>query len=163
MKAGATIAVISLLLGPAARGGDDTDREKYISAIESIYFKTTVLSADSPFVSNLLVSAKSANPGVSDGVWTSVASEVAGAFEGLLREKGGLTDTVLRSAMQDLSTADLAHLTDVLSDPVVMKYFAATRSAATQKQLAKGLWATTARLEEAVNKSLRERGLKEVH
>ena len=96
-------------------------------------------------------------------MWTSVASEVAGAFEGLLREKGGLTDTVLRSAMQDLSTADLAHLTDVLSDPVVMKYFAATRSAATQKQLAKGLWATTARLEEAVNKSLRERGLKEVH
>lgn len=163
MRAETAVAVISLLLTPSARASDDTDREKYVSAIESSYLKTTVLTADSPFVSNLLTSAKSANPGIPNDVWTSVASEVASAFEALLKEKGGLMDTVLRSAVEDFSTDDLAHLSVVLSDPIFMKYSAATRSAAAQKQLAKAFWETSAKLREAVNKSLRDRGLKEVH
>jgi hypothetical protein len=163
MKTGTAIVVLSVLLIPAVRAADDPDREKYISTLESLFFKTTLLSANSPFVSNLLGPAKSANPGVSDDAWTSVASELAIAFDAVLKERGGLTDTALRSAVQEMSTRELEHLTAILSDPVFQKYSAATRSAAAQKQLARALMETTVKLKEALNGILRERGLKEVH
>ena len=157
------IAILSVLLAVGARATGDSDREVYITKIESLFFRTAFLSADSPFVSNLLGAAKSANPGVSAEVWTSVASESAIAFEAILKEKGGPMDTVFRSAFQDMSTSELEHLSVLLSDPVFQKYSAATRSMATQRQLAGALMQTTFMLNEAINKILVAHGLKEVH
>jgi hypothetical protein len=138
-------------------------RDAIIEKIESAYTRTTMFSAESPVVKNMLAPAMTTNPGVSTEVWTGIAKEVALALSKVMTEKGGLMDTFLRGSLEPLSEAELKRLETLLTDPVYLKFQAGMGSPSTQRQFVQAIMSNTERMGIAINEVLVKHGLKKIH
>ena len=162
MKSVAIIPAL-LLLFVSNSFAQTTSRDAIIEKIESAYTRTTMFSAESPFVKNMLAPAITANPGVSKEAWADIAKEVAPALSNVMAEKGGLMDTLLRTSLESLSEDELKRLESILNDPAYLKFQAAMAAPSVQRQLMQSVMSNTLKMGAAINGVLSKHGFNEVH
>lgn len=143
--------------------GDSERRDATIVKIESTYTRGALFAPDSPIVKTMLGSAKTANPGTQDDVIAALAPEVAPALSQVFTQRGGLYDTLLRTALEPLSQEELERLEALLNDPVYLKFQMAMSATTAQQKFMQAIMGNTLRMQITINEILVKHGLREVH
>lgn len=162
MKRYAVLMLVLLLPGAMACAQSVT-RDELVARIGTSYLQAAVLSADSPLFDNILLQAKSANPGASAEQWRQVKAEVVPAITGLLAGKGSPIEKLLQQSLAGMSDQELQRLLELLNDPVYRKFTAAMTSPAAQKELLGALAVASLRFNQIINAALQHQGLKDIH
>jgi hypothetical protein len=161
MKAIVLLALI--FCSSAACAESALPRELLIDQIEASYMQSVVLSSDSPFLAMILSNAKAQNPKASAEQWAVVKRELAPALSKVLTGKGGMLDYTLRKSFEIFSDDELVRLAQLIDDPIYRKLQTALNNPSTQLEMAKMMFNSAARMNNAINDILAKHGLNAVN
>ena len=148
------------LISTFAHSAEDSPHSALISRIEVQYLASTVVGPDSPIIDQWIAPARTLNPEVDQATWNGVKTDVAAALTSLLTAKGSALEVFFRGALDALSDAELARLSDLLNDPVYKKFQGAMGSTENQKRMLQAFMGDSLSMGAAVNGVLEKHGLK---
>jgi hypothetical protein len=149
-----------LTLAALHSGAQSIDRDAALRRVESVFKKAVLLPAGSPLLEGTLRSAKLANPAVSEDEWAAIRVEVSSAATATFRDDDDAMFKWLRTALQQLSVAELERLASVLEDPAYLKYQAAILAPGAQGDFTNMTIGYMRRFAMAGNEVLAKHGLK---
>lgn len=114
--------------GPAEHPVQSPIRDQLIDQLEEAIGKPPLISADSPGVTQMLTSAKKANPEVDPRTWDSVRTDTAAALTAMERGPGSWFDTQIRTAGESFTDGELRDLVVKLNDPLQRRFRLAFQS-----------------------------------
>ena len=159
-----SLALIACGLWSSAALAQTSPREAAIARFELAYAQVVLVSAESPFMNNILMSrVKSVNPGVGRETWARITPAISAAMMKAITEKGGPLDTTLRAAVVTLTDAELDKLIDTYEDPAYRKFQAATNRPDVQDEINYAFISNALALGPAVNGILAQNGLNQIH
>jgi uncharacterized protein (DUF1778 family) len=138
-------------------------RDAAIARIENLQVSESMLTPDSPFLTNMFAPARQANPGVKNEEGSDIRRETSTAIAQVMTQPGGMMDTIFRTALEPMSDAELTKLEALLSDPVWRKFTTALASPAVQQKAVQALMSNTSQMGAAMNAVLARHGLKGIN
>jgi hypothetical protein len=159
-----TAAAFVLLVVAASAGAQQSPtREESLRKLENTFKVTTFFTADSPLLIDLLHSAKSANPGVSESTWQSLRAEFATSVNTSMQNDSGATLRWLNVALSQLSDSEVERIAQIYSDPVFVKAQQSMASAASQQEAMRRTFLNSQLMMLGINSVLKKHGMREVH
>jgi hypothetical protein len=158
------VLLAGLLCSAVARADDDSARTTLISRIAIQYYTIYGIRPDSPVLNLMLSEARKLNPTVDEDGWRDIKAEVAPAVIAGMIAKGAAFDAYFNSALDTLSLAELRRLSNLLGDPVYVKFAMAMTSPENQRQMLAGIvGGDPMTISRAINGVLERRGLNVPH
>jgi hypothetical protein len=138
-------------------------REDSLRYLEVAFRASTVFTAESPLLVDILSTAKSANPNVPEAEWQNLRPEFAASVSMSIKNDGGATLRWLRVAYAQLSDSELERVAQIYRDPVFVKAQISMSSAASQREAMQRTFVDSQLMVQGINAVLKSRGLIEIH
>ena len=138
-------------------------REEILHKLEKTFQVSTVFTPDSPLLTGLLQSAKSANPSAPESTWQSLRPEFAASINAAMQNDDGATLRWLRIAFVQLSDFELERIARIYEDPVFAKAQQSMASTASQQEALRRNFVNARLMSAGINAVLSKHGMNEAH
>jgi len=157
------IAIALLVASAGSIAHQVSTCEDSLRSLERVLKASTVFTAESPLLFDILRMAKSANPDVPEDAWQKLGPEIAASVSASMKNDGGATLRWLRVAFAQLSDSELERIAQIYRDPVFVRAQMSMSSASSQQEAMRRTLLNSQLMVRGINAVLKSRGMIEIH